>query len=70
MVFPCVFSSLLPFSQGVALAYVETGGNIGNDGMEDEDYIAVYGYVDKQGHHTFTKADFERVGMVPPAGLQ
>lgn len=70
VVLPCVFSYILPFSQGVALAYVETGGNIGHDGIEDEDYIAVYGYVDKQGRHTFTKADFERVGMVPPGGLQ
>lgn len=70
VVLPCAFSYIRPFSQGVALAYVETGGYIGTGGLEDEDYIAVYGYVDKQGRHTFTKADFEKVGMVPLEGLQ
>ena len=70
VVLPCVFSYIENFSEGVAVAYVETGGNIGRDGMEDEDYIAVYGYVDPQGNHTFTKEDFEKVGMTPPPGLQ
>ena len=62
VIVPARYTTLGPFSCGVAVATLEHGER--GRGMEEwysDDYVGIYGYVDLHGNETFSRQDYERI---------
>ena len=62
IIVPAKYTTIGDFSCGVAVATLEYGQR--GYGMEEwysDDYVSIYGYVDLNGHETFTKQDYDKI---------